>query len=301
MEQASFLTQKNHTVATIGFFDGVHRGHRFLLNRVCDEAKRLKINSIAITFDQHPRMVLQQDFQPKLLTLFPEKMQLLQNSGINCCKILPFTRDLAQMSAGEFLEKVLYNIYNVKKLIIGHDHRFGHKREESFKDYQKYAARLGIEVEQTPAFVENGVTVSSSVIRRLLNEGNVKEANHYLGYNYALSGEVVHGNKIGSKIGFPTANIVVDNLKLIPKNGIYAVKIEVKGKFFDGMLNIGFRPTLNSTRTLSIEANIFDFSENIYGENIKIIFIKRIRDERKFNNLDELAQQLSIDKCFAIK
>ena len=293
-------THSKHSdnVATVGFFDGVHLGHHFLLNRVCEAAKQTGLRSLALTLDRHPRRVLNQDFQPKLLNTFSEKIQLLQTS-VEHCEVLPFTRELAQMSAADFLEKILHNTYNVKKLIVGHDHRFGRGRENDFEDYCRFAARIGMEIEQTPPFVDNGVTVSSSVIRRLLDSGDVKAANRYLGYAYTLSGEVVHGNKIGRTIGFPTANIVVDNAKLIPKNGVYAVIINIKGRLFDGMLNIGFRPTVAvGEENLCIEANIFDFSENIYGENISIKLIERIRDEQKFDNLDELSQQLLRDKCF---
>jgi riboflavin kinase/FMN adenylyltransferase len=286
----------NKVVATIGFFDGVHLGHRFLLNRVCENAAKRGLTSLAITFDTHPRVALNADFQPKLLTLFPEKMELLQNTGIDSVEVLPFTKTLSEMSAAEFLEKILYHIYNVKKLIIGHDHRFGHNRAEDFEDYKRYGEKFGIEIEQTPPFIDGDVTVSSSIIRRLLENGDIAAANHFLGYPYALSGRIVRGNQIGRTIGFPTANVAVNPLKLVPKTGIYAIKIEVRGNVYNGMLNIGYRPTISAENQLSIEANIFDFSEDIYGENIKIIFLQRIRDERKFDSLGELARQIEIDK-----
>jgi riboflavin kinase/FMN adenylyltransferase len=286
----------NKTVATIGFFDGVHLGHRFLLDCVCENAAKKGLTSLALTFDMHPRAALNTDFQPKLLTLFPEKMALLQQTGIDKIEVLPFTRELSEMSAAEFLEKVLHHIYNVKKLVIGHDHRFGHHRAEGFEEYKKYGEKLGIEIEQTPPLVDGDVTVSSSVIRRLLENGDVAAANHFLGYPYALSGEVIRGNQIGRTLGFPTANILPNPLKLVPKTGIYAVKIEVRGNTYNGMLNIGFRPTVSAENQLNIEANIFDFSADIYGETIKIVFLQRIRDERKFDGLNELAQQIEMDK-----
>ena len=284
------------TVATIGFFDGVHRGHRFLIDQVKSQAKQLGFQPMVITFDQHPRKVLSQDFQPKLLNTFDEKIELLQETDIDICCVLPFTPELSKLSSFEFLQ-LLHDKLNVKNLIIGYDHRFGHNREDSFEQYKKHGEALGINIEQSVAFIENDVTISSSVIRRMLEQGKIEDANHYLGYNYFLSGKVIHGKKIGRSIHFPTANLAVDEQKQLPMSGIYAVRIQLKEHLYSGMLNIGIRPTVDSdTRQTVVEVNIFDFNQNIYDETIKILFVKRIRNEQKFSSTQLLAEQLKKDK-----
>lgn len=283
-------------VATLGFFDGVHKGHRFLIEQVRNNAKQLGLRSMVITFDQHPRNVLNQDFQPKLLNTFNEKIALLQETGIDYCCVLPFTEELSKLSSFEFLKTIIRDKLKVKNLIIGHDHRFGHSRKESFEQYKQYGTMLGITIEQSAPYTENNITISSSVIRRLLEQGKTEEANYYLGYNYFLSGKVIHGEKIGRQIHFPTANLAVDEQKQLPMPGIYAVRVGIKEKTYNGMLNLGTRPTIDNSRKTTIEVNIFDFDQHIYNETINIFFVKRIRDEQKFSNIQLLAEQLKKDE-----
>ncbi len=290
-------TNNTGTVATLGFFDGVHKGHLFLIEKIKTEAKQLGLESMVITFDQHPRMVLNQDFQPKLLNTFEEKIELLQETGIDICCVLPFTKELSALSSAEFLKTILHDKLNVKKLVIGHDHRFGHNREEDFEQYKKYGEVLGIDIEQSLPYIENGIMISSSVIRRLLEHGHMEEANQYLGYDYFLSGKVIHGKKIGRSIHFPTANIAVDEQKQLPMTGIYAVRIEVKDNLYNGMLNLGTRPTIHENVTkISVEVNIFDFNQDIYDETANVFFVKRIRDEQKFPDIQQLAEQIGKDE-----
>ena len=284
------------TVATLGCFDGVHRGHRFLIDQVKHEAKKLDVQSVVITFDQHPRKVLSQDFQPKLLNTFDEKINLLQETGVDFCCVLPFTKELAKLSSFDFLQ-LLHDKLNVKKLIIGYDHRFGHNREEIFEQYKKHGEIIEMEIEQSIPFIENNVAISSSVIRRTLEQGKIELVNNYLGYNYFLSGNVIHGKKIGRSINFPTANLAIDEQKQLPLSGIYAVQIQLNNQIYNGMLNSGIRPTVDSTiQQTTVEVHIFDFDQDIYNEKIKILFVKRIRDEQRFPTMQLLAEQLRKDE-----
>ncbi len=327
--------------ATIGCFDGVHRGHRYLLQQVREAAKARGLESAFITFPVHPRMVLQSDYQPQLLSCLQQKIELidrLQTNGTNhnhlanyanqtrcanqtnsadqakCtnlanstnqtehtdqvdhCILLPFTRELSQLSAREFMQH-LHDLYQVRVLIIGYDHRFGHNRSEGFRDYCRYGQELGIEVIQAKALIEDGVSISSSLIRQLIQEGNMIEANHYLGYHYFIDGTIVDGYKVGRKLGFPTANLRPScPNKLIPAEGVYAAYAHINGQRHRAMLNIGHRPTIGNGPDLSIEAHIIDFHEDIYKEQVRIEFIRQIRKERKFNSLDALIRQLNRDK-----
>lgn len=285
-------------VATIGFFDGVHKGHRFLINHVIQEAVDSGLQSTVITFDQHPRQVLQSDYVPQMLSRFERKMSLLANTGIDNGVVLHFDKEIASLSSYDFMKNVLRDRLNVKKLVIGYDNRFGHNRDEGFDDYVRYGNELGIEVIRNQAFVLNGVNVSSSVIRSFLKEGEVEMAEMCLGYHYTIMGKVVHGYKQGRKMGFPTANIdMSDSHQLIPAPGVYAVKVHIDGenKCRDGMMNIGRRPTFGGD-DITLEINIFDFSDDIYDRILHVSFIHRIREERKFNNALELASQLKDDR-----
>lgn len=284
-------------VATIGFFDGVHRGHQFLIKQVCDEAKASGMESAVITFDEHPRKVLHQDYQPRLLSTLEEKLILLSRTGIGNAVVLHFDREMAGLSAHDFMEKVLRDRLNVKKLIIGYDNRFGHNRAEGFDDYVRMGHEMGIEVIQSQAFSLNGVNVSSSYIRKLIEKGELELANKCLGYPYAIYGKVVSGYQEGRKLGFPTANLDLSGSgQLVPANGVYGVKVRLQDsmQYRRGMMNIGTRPTFNG-KNLSIEAYIFDFSGDIYGQTLVAAFIHRIRDEHKFDNAEELAEQMRND------
>lgn len=284
-------------VATIGFFDGVHRGHQFLIKQVCDEAKASGMESAVITFDEHPRKVLHQDYQPRLLSTLEEKLILLSRTGIDNAVVLHFDREMAGLSAHDFMEKVLHDRLNVKKLIIGYDNRFGHNRAEGFYDYVRMGHEMGIEVIQSQAFSLDGVNVSSSYIRKLIEKGELELANKCLGYPYAIYGKVVSGYQEGRKLGFPTANLDLSGSgQLVPANGVYGVKVRLQDsmQYRRGMMNIGTRPTFNG-KNLSIEAYIFDFSDDIYGQTLVAAFIHRIRDEHKFDSAEELAEQMRND------
>ena len=284
-------------VATIGFFDGVHRGHQFLIKQVCDEAKASGMESAVITFDEHPRKVLHQDYQPRLLSTLEEKLILLSRTGIDNAVVLHFDREMAGLSAHDFMEKVLHDRLKVKKLIIGYDNRFGHNRAEGFDDYVRMGHEMGIEVIQSQAFSLDGVNVSSSYIRTLIEKGELELANKCLGYPYAIYGKVVSGYQEGRKLGFPTANLDLSGSgQLVPANGVYGVKVRLQDsmQYRRGMMNIGTRPTFNG-KNLSIEAYIFDFSGDIYGQTLVAAFIHRIRDEHKFDSAEELAEQMRND------
>ena len=292
---------QNPTVATIGFFDGVHLGHRFLINQVKVATSQTGWKSSVITFPVHPRQVIQSEFQPQLLSSPEEKIELLDTTGIDNCILLPFTRELSLLTAWEFMQ-LLYEKYYVRMLVIGYDHRFGHNRAETFEDYCRYGRELGIHIMQATAYTQEHDKVSSSSIRRALLAGDVSTAKKYLGYNYFLEGTVVDGYKVGRKIGFPTANLSVDfPNKLIPSVGVYAVFVHVNGQKYKGMLNIGHRPTINNGNDLSIEVHILDFQGDIYHQKIRIEFVDFLRPEMKFNSVDELISQMQKDKEVTIQ
>ena len=289
------------SVATIGFFDGVHLGHRHLINQVKMAASLNGWCSSIITFPVHPRQVIQSDYQPSLLSSPEEKIELLASTGIDNCILLPFTRELSMLTAWEFMQ-LLYDKYKVRMLVIGYDHRFGHNRAETFEDYCRYGRDLGIHIMQATAYTQEQDKVSSSAIRRALLSGDVITAKNYLGYNYFLEGTIVGGYQVGRKIGFPTANLRVDfPNKLIPSIGVYAVRISVNGQDYKGMLNIGHRPTINNGTDLSIEVHILDFEGDIYNQQVRIEFIGFLRPEIKFDSIDELVLQIQKDKEEAVK
>ena len=288
------------SVATIGFFDGVHLGHRHLINQVKMAASLNGWCSSIITFPVHPRQVIQSDYQPSLLSSPEEKIELLASTGIDNCILLPFTRELSQLTAWEFMQ-LLYEQYQVRMLVIGYDHRFGHNRAETFEDYCRYGRELGIHIMQATAYTQEQDKVSSSAIRRALLSGEVSTATKYLGYPYFLQGTIVGGYQVGRKIGFPTANLRVDfSNKLIPSVGVYAVYVYVNGQKYKGMLNIGHRPTLNNGTDLSIEVHILDFEGDIYHQPMRIEFIDFLRNEAKFQSTEELALQIRKDKDAAL-
>lgn len=284
------------SVATIGFFDGVHCGHRFLIEQVRVTAVSRGLASSVITFPVHPRKVMQSDFHPELLTTCEEKIRLLADTGIDYCVMLDFTPSLAQLPAQQFMA-VLKEKYEIQVLVVGHDHRFGHNRTEGFNDYVRYGRELGMEVLLAHAYFNKEVTVSSSVIRHLLLEGNVLEAADCLGYHYFLEGTVVGGYRVGRTIGYPTANLQVENPdKLVPADGVYAVYVHVGGQKYMGMLSIGCRPTLNNGTDRSIEVHIFHFNADIYNQPMRISFVQRTRPELKFDTIEELIAQLRKDE-----
>ena len=289
------------SVATIGFFDGVHLGHRHLINQVKMAASLNGWCSSIITFPTHPRQVIQSDYQPSLLSSPEEKVELLGTTGIDNCILLPFTRELSQLTAREFMQ-LLYDNYKVRMLVIGYDHRFGHNRAETFEDYCRYGRELGIHIMQATAYTQEQDKVSSSAIRRALLSGEISTATKYLGYNYFMQGTIVSGYQVGRKIGFPTANLQVDFCnKLIPAIGVYAVRVSVNGQNYKGMLNIGHRPTINNGTDLSIEVHILDFEGDIYNQPMRIEFVDFLRPEAKFQSVDELVLQIQKDKEAALQ
>ncbi len=287
------------SIATIGFFDGVHSGHRFLIDTVRRQAAAAGLSSMLITFAQHPRQVMNPDFDLHLLTTTAEKLELLEQTGVDYVVVLPFTKDMAALSAKRFMEEVLYHQCGVRSLLIGHDHRFGCGRSEGFDDYCRYGREMGMEVLQTPAYSLDEVQVSSSYVRQALLSGRIDEANCALGYAYYLDGTVTSGYQIGRKIGFPTANLAVDHpRKLIPADGVYAVRVTLAdGEKYAGMLNIGHRPTLDNDSHLTIEVHLLDFSGDLYNKSLRVEFIYYIRSEVKFDSLDQLAEQLNRDEA----
>lgn len=290
-------TTHEPAVGTIGVFDGVHRGHRCLIERVKAEAAKRQMNSLLVTFPEHPAQVLRPDLSISLLTTADEKARLLSETGVDAVAMVPFTKELAAMSARDFMEKVLLEQLNVRVLVIGYDHRFGHGAGEGFADYVLYGQELGIEVMGADE-LEGGEHVSSSAIRQALGEGDVEAASRLLGYDYFVEGRVVDGFHVGRTIGYPTANIQPTSPnKLLPRRGVYAVRVVLPdGTTHLGMLNIGTRPTLDNGPDLSVEVNIFDFSGNIYSDLISVHFLRFIRNEKKFDTVAELLEQLKHDE-----
>lgn len=281
-------------VCSIGFFDGVHRGHQFLIQQVKDEARRRGVRSLLITFDRHPRSVFAPESVPPLLTSSEEKMELLRATGVDDIFVLPFDSDMAALTASEFMEQVLCQQFGVTALVIGYDHHFGRPLGDGFKEYVAYGQKMGIDV--VLAGELEGEHVSSSAIRRVLEQGDVEQAARLLGRPYTWTGRVVHGHAVGRQLGFPTANLeTTDGQKLLPKNGSYAV---TTGKW-KGMLNIGRRPTMDNGSNISIEAHLFDFHGNLYERTLTLSFIARLREERRFDSETELARQLEADKASA--
>ncbi len=283
--------------ATIGFFDGVHLGHRALIERTREEAKKDNLPVAIITFDCHPREVLHTDFTPQLLMSKKERLSALATSGADFVIVLHFTPELARMSAEEFLSVVLAKRYNVRELVVGYDHRFGHNRADGFEQYVAYGEKCGIRVVHAEPEEFDGVRVSSSYIRRLISGGDVWRAAYFMGNPYRLEGIIVKGYQVGRRIGFPTANIQVRNArKLIPANGVYAVFLMAGLRELKGMLYIGSRPTLDDGGDVSIEVNIFDFSGDLYGETVTVYFYRRLREDIRFGTLGELQEQLRKDE-----
>lgn len=293
----------DYAVVTSGTFDGVHLGHLSIINRIKEIAKKRQGETVLLTFFPHPRMVLQEDNDLKLINTLDEKIALIEKAGIDHLIIYPFTKQFSRMSSVEFVRDIISNKIGTKRLVIGYDHHFGRNREGTFEHLKEFSSLYGFEVEEIPAKEIDEVNVSSTKIRKALLKGDIKTANEYLSHPFTISGEVVKGDQLGRKLGFPTANVYVkETYKLIPANGIYAVKVLLKNQIYNGMLNIGIRPTvLNANGKKTIEVNIFDFSEDIYGENIQIEMIERLRDEIKFESLEELTENMRLDKLNTLK
>lgn len=287
--------------AAIGFFDGVHSGHRYLIRQVQDEAARAGLSSMVVTFEEHPRRVLSTDYQPQLLTTNDEKLRLLRQTGLDACAVLHFTPEMARLTAETFMRDYLKAQLGVEVLILGYDHHFG-SDHLTFEGYVSAGRRVGIRVVKEEALKNADFIVSSSAVRRLLAAGKVEAAAQALGYRYELSGRVVEGRRVGRNLGFPTANLQpASPLKLIPAHGVYAAEAVVGERTYGAMVNIGQRPTLNNGRDTTIEANLFDFIGDLYTAPLTLRFVHRLRDEQRFDSLEALQAQLKIDEAAARK
>lgn len=303
MEIIHSLSNYHHsekTVVTIGTFDGVHIGHQKIIEQVVKTAKKLGKKSVLLTFFPHPRMVLQKDASIELINTIDERAHLLSKTGLNFLIIHPFSIAFSRLTALDFVRKILVNQLNTSKLIIGYDHHFGKNREGNLEQLTEYSHLYNFTVEEIPAQDINDVAVSSTKIRKALSEKNIKTANKYLGYNFMLSGTVINGKQLGGKIGFPTANLSIkETYKLIPKTGVYVVKSIIATKTIFGMMNIGFRPTIEGKRQ-TIEVHFFDFKENLYTKSLTVEILFFLRDEEKFDSLEKLILQLKEDKKIAL-
>ena len=288
------------TIVTIGTFDGIHIGHKKILNNLIKTANKEGKKSVLLTFFPHPRMVLQKDKTILLLNTLDEKSTLLEKMGLDYLIIHPFSREFSRLSALDFVRDVLVNKLNTSKLIIGYDHHFGKNREGNIHQLKEYCLLYDFEIQEIPAQDIDDVSVSSTKIRIALKKGNLKTANKYLGYNYMLSGDVVSGKRLGGKIGFPTANIKIkEPYKLIPSMGVYVIRTHINNALFHGIMNIGFNPTVLGKQQ-TIEAHLFEFSGDLYGKRITVEFLYFLREEQKFKSIKELIAQLNIDKENAI-
>ncbi|MBA10559.1 bifunctional riboflavin kinase/FAD synthetase [Flavobacteriaceae bacterium] len=295
IKAASDYKLLSNSVVTIGTFDGVHIGHKKIINRLVNIAKQEGLQAVVLTFFPHPRMVVQSDTKIKMLNTIDEKNKLLEQQGIDHLVIKKFTKDFSRLSAQEYVRKVLVETLHVKHIIIGYDHHFGRNRTANIHDLKAFGEIYDFKVTEILAQEIDEVTISSTKIRQALNSGDVKTANTFLGYNFMISGTVVKGKGIGKTLNFPTANIrISESYKLIPKHGVYVVKTRILNTTVFGMMNIGVNPTVNG-KLRSIEIHFFDFSQDIYGVYLEIEILKRLREEQKFDSLAELEKQLLKD------
>ena len=291
-------------VVTIGTFDGVHLGHRKVISKLQKISARSTGESVVFTFYPHPRIIVApQENSLRILTSQEEKIDLLQKIGIDHLVIYPFTEEFSKLSYAEFVKNILVEKMHLSYLVTGYDHKFGQDREGDFMSLKKLSHQYGFEVERTDELLMDNDEVSSTKIRKTLDEGNIQKANQYLGYQYILNGRVIEGKQLGRKLGFPTANIeTYDKYKLVPRDGVYAVRVDLNGLLYKGMLNVGMRPTVNyNADNRSIEVHLFDFDGDIYHADITLHFVDKIRNEQKFSGLDELREQLLKDKVTALK
>ncbi len=290
----------NPAVVTIGTFDGVHIGHQKIIKQLIKTGQDEHLRSVVLTFFPHPRMVLQKDANIKLINTINERRVILDGLGLDFLLIKNFTKAFSRLSAEDFVKQVLVDTLNAKKVIIGYDHRFGRNRNANIEDLKRYGKLYGFIVEEIPAQDIDDVSVSSTKIRHALNEGNIEKANTYLGYSFSLTGTVVKGRSLGRKIGFPTANIAInETYKLIPKQGAYVVCTTINNTVVYGMMNIGNNPTVDG-KTQSIEVHFFNFNTDIYNKTLQIAVLHRLRDEQKFASIEALKAQLEVDKKNAL-
>jgi len=292
---------KKRVVITIGTFDGVHIGHKKIIEKLVTSAKELDSESLILTFFPHPRMILETNFDMKLLNTIDERKTLLSKLNLDHLIIHPFDQKFSELSAEKFVENILVNQFNIKKIIIGHDHRFGKNRTATIVDLIRFGKKYNFEVEQISVQEINNISISSTKIRKALTEGNIRLANKYLGYDYIIRGIVVKGKQLGRSLHFPTANIkVLENYKLIPKNGVYIIKSSIYGINKFGMMNIGIKPTIGSYEQ-TIEVHFFDLHLNLYDQILDISILEKMREEQKFNSISLLKEQLKKDKQIALQ
>ena len=291
------ILEGKELVATIGFFDGVHLGHQFLIEEMLSVARARNLPAAVITFPEHPRAILHADYQPKLLNSFDEKLKHLDATGVDYCVVLDFTVELSQLCAKDFIQQILCKRLHVHTLLIGYDHRFGRNRADGFEQYVEYGKECGMEVIQASPFSPGTAHVSSSEVRKQLDHCFVEKASELLGYQYMIKGSIVSGYKIGRTIGFPTANIRVDEpFKVLPGIGIYAVWVDLFDVRYKGMLYIGRRPTIDNGHDIALEVNILDFEGDIYNAELEVTFVRFMREDIKFESLEALRKQLEIDR-----
>ena len=292
---------EKESILTIGTFDGVHIGHNKILTKLVEESKKNNLSSLIMTFFPHPRMVLQKSQEIKMIDTIDEKIHLFEKTGVDNLIIQPFDENFSKIRAKEFVEEILVKKLKIKHIIIGYDHRFGKNREASVDDLKKFGLNYMFTVEEIAAQEIHSIAISSTKIRNAILKGEIKKCNEYLGRNFMLTGEVVHGDGLGKKINFPTANIEIpETYKIIPKNGVYLVKAIINSEIYFGMMNIGVRPTIGG-KNKSLEIHFFNFKDNIYNKTISVEIICKIRDEEEFSSIDELKIQLKKDEQFCLK
>ena len=287
------------TIATIGTFDGIHIGHQKILNSLARFAKENSLKSVVITFDPHPRKIINKINSIELINTIEEKKEKLKTLGIDYLIVQKFDEKFSETEANKFVE-ILKNNINIEKLIVGYDHRFGKNRNADINDLKKYGKELNFEVIEIDALEIEEVNISSTKIRSAIKDGNIRLANSYLGYNFFLSGKVVKGHSRGKELGFPTANLRIEENKIIPKNGVYLIKSKIDNQNIYGMMNIGYNPTFNN-KSKKIETHFFNLNKNLYGKIIKIELLEYIREEKRFETVDDLIQRLKLDREKCLK
>ena len=296
----SYSSEKE-SILTIGTFDGVHIGHNKILKRLIQDSKKNNLSSLVMTFFPHPRMILNKSHEIKMIDTIDEKINLLEKTGLDNLIIHPFDNNFSKIRAKEFVEEILVKKLKIKEIIIGYDHKFGKDREASVEDLKRFGKDYMFTVKEIPAKEIDSIAISSTKIRNAILNGEIEKCNKFLGRNFILTGKVVYGDGLGKKIDFPTANIEIkETYKIIPKNGVYLVKTKINSNTYFGMMNIGIRPTVGGTNK-SLEIHFFNFKDNIYGKNVSIEIIKKIRDEEKFSSIDQLKIQLKKDEQFCLK
>ena len=298
---SEFSNVKN-PVLTLGMFDGVHIGHQTIIQNLNQIASKVNGESVLLTFEPHPRVVLQKNFNGlQLLTTMDEKIELLEKSGLKNLIIHPFTLEFSEFSSEEFVRDFLVHQIGIHTLVIGYNHQFGKNREGNFHQLQKLSKKFNFNLKKIEEIKSENQKISSTQIRKALLNGDLEFAKNGLGRNYSLSGKVIHGDKIGRTLGFPTANLETEKFKLIPGNGVYIVKVNFQSQIHKGLLSIGTRPTVTNSNEKRVEVYILDFDQEIYGESLTLEFIHKIRDDKKFDSVNELVQQMDLDKAFALR